>query len=127
MNMKEKYTKLLSEILLAISLGVLLSIFVLTFYKIVNFTLFSVSFFLTGVILICGIYSLKFLKKYQLSLKIIELVGIAISLCITLLYAHTISLSIATEKELLKVMFCLHLFLLLVTGIHLYFFGRNKK
>ncbi len=125
--MKEKYTKLLSEILLAISLGVLLSIFILMFYKIANFTLFSASFFLTGVILVCGIYSLKFLRKYQFSLKIIELVGIAISLCITLLYAHTISLSLATEIELLKMMFCLHLFLLLVTGIHLYFFGRNKK
>lgn len=125
--MKEKNIKLLSEILLSISLGILLSIFILILYRTINFTIYSISFFLALIIIACGVYCLKFLGKYHLSLKIVEMVGIAISLCITLLYAHTISLSIETEKELFKMMICFHGFLLLVTFIHLYFFGKKKK
>lgn len=125
--MKEKYIKLLSEILLAISIGILLSIFILILYRTIHFTIYSISFFLSLVIIASGVYCLKFLKKYHLSLEIVELVGVVISFLITALYAHTISLSIETEKELFKMMFSFHTFLLFVTVICLYFFRKKEK
>ena len=85
-NMREKTWKLLSELLLSIAIGIVLSIFVLVIYQFQSFKLFSISFFLTLIVISMSLYCLNFLGKYGFSLKRIEFVSIAISLCITLLY-----------------------------------------
>lgn len=125
-NMSEKTWKLLSEILLSIAIGIVLSIFVLVIYQFQSFKLFSISFFLTLIVISMSLYCLNFLGKYGFSLKRIEFIGIAISLCITLLYVRTISLTTSTEMELLKMMFYLYGLLILATAFHLFVLRKHK-
>lgn len=124
--MSEKVKKIVSEIGIAIVVSVVLSLLILFLIDLNDLSFKSISFYLMVIVLTVLVSIVDNIEKLGLSFKISESISIALSLCITMLYAHTVSLASTTEMKMIQSTVYLHVICMIITGIR-WMIMRKKK
>lgn len=118
--------KIVSEIGIAIVVSVVLSLLILFLIDLNDLSFKSISFYLMVIVLTVLVSIVDNIEKLGLSFKISESISIALSLCITMLYAHTVSLASTTEMKMIQNTVYLHVICMIITGIR-WVIMRKKK